>query len=89
MVPVGAYSDVILLVALLGSRNLLHLSDFSHAKFGVVVEEHTTMVDGQVVLGPIPQFAQVLVVQSIEGKGTNRHKRITEERKKLNTFYLN
>lgn len=70
MVPVGAYSDVVLLVALLGSRHILHLSDLRHAKLGVVVEEHTTMMDGQVVLGPIPQLMQVLVVQRVEGEDT-------------------
>lgn len=72
MVPVVANVDVILLVALLGSRYLLHLSDFRHAKFGVVVEEHTTKLDGQVVLGPIPQLTQVLVVQRMEGIDTKR-----------------
>lgn len=79
MVPVVAYGDVNLLVALLGSRYLLHLSDFRHAKFGIVVEEHTTKLDGQVVLRPIPQLTQVLVVQCIEGIDTKRN------RKKLNT----
>lgn len=70
LVPVGAYSDVILLVALFGSRYLLHLSDFRHAKFGVVVEEGTAALDSQIVFGPIPQLTQILVVQRIEGVHT-------------------
>lgn len=88
LVPVGAYSDVVLLVALLGSCHLLHLSDFRHAKFGVVVEEHTTAMDGQVVLGPIPQLAQVLVVQRIEGEDPKRDRGKTGEEMK-HCDYLN
>lgn len=72
LVPVGACSNVILLVAIFGTRDLLHLSDFRHAKFRVVVEEGTTPLDGQVCLGPIPQLTQVLVVQCIEGMDTGR-----------------
>lgn len=36
------------------------------------MEERTTTLNGEVVLGPIPQLTQVLVVQRIEGVGTNR-----------------
>lgn len=50
LVPVVADSNVVLLVALLGSRYLLHLSDLRHAKFRIVVEECTTLLDRQVVL---------------------------------------
>lgn len=67
MVPVGANRNVILDVALLGSCDLLHFSNFRHAKLGVVVEECTTTQNGEVVLGPVPQLTQVLVVQCIEG----------------------
>lgn len=84
LVPVSAYSNVILLVALLGSRYLLHLSDFRHAQFGVIVEECTTTLNGQVVLGPIPQLTQVLVVQRIEGVVTKRDR--GKKREKLNTM---
>ena len=80
LVPVVAYSDVVLLVAVLGSGYLLHLSDFRHAEFGVVVEEHPTTRDGQVVLGPVPQLSEVLVVQRIEGVNSR-----TRQIKKLNT----
>lgn len=36
------------------------------------MEEHTTALNGEVVLGPIPQLTQVLVVQCIEGMSTKR-----------------
>lgn len=70
LVSVGAQSDVILLVALLGSRHFLHFADFRHAEFGVVVEERAAALNGEVVLGPVPQLAQVLVVQGVEGVET-------------------
>ena len=72
LVPIGAYSNVILLVALLSSCYLLHFSDFGHAKFGVVVEERPTTLNGEVVFGPVPQLTQVLVVQRIKCIGTNK-----------------
>lgn len=75
LVSVGAQSDVILLVAFLGSRHFFHFSDFRHAEFGVVVEECAAALNGEVVLGPVPQLTQVLVVQGVEGV-------ITEKRQK-------
>lgn len=71
LVSVGANCDVVLLVALLGSRYLLQLSDFRHAKLRVEVEERATLLDCQVVLGPIPQLAEVLVVECVKGVATN------------------
>lgn len=70
LVSVSALSDVILLVSLLGSRHFLHFSDFRQAEFGVVVEERAAALNGEVVLGPVPQLAQVLVVQGVEGVKT-------------------
>lgn len=67
LVAVGFGGDVILGMPLLGPRNLLHLADLGHAQLGVVVEEHAAAHDGQVVLAPVPQLTQVLVVQRIEG----------------------
>lgn len=67
LVSVGALCDVILLVPLLCPRHFLHFSDFRHAEFGVVVEERAAALNGEVVLGPVPQLAQVLVVQGVEG----------------------
>lgn len=75
LVSVGALSDVILLVALLGSRHFFHFSDFRHAEFGVVVEERAAALNGEVVLGPVPQLTQVLVVQGVEGVITVRNGR--------------
>lgn len=74
LVSISALSNVILLIALLGSRHFFHFSDFRHAEFGVVVKERATAVDGEVVLGPVPQLTQVLVVQGIEGVKTVQHK---------------
>lgn len=31
------------------------------------MEKHATLQDGELVLGPVPELPQVLVVQSIEG----------------------
>lgn len=40
--------------------------DLGHAELGVVVEKHASLQDGQVVLGPVPQLPQILVVQRIK-----------------------
>lgn len=74
LVPVGAKSDVVLLIALTGSCYFRHFLDFRHAEFGVVVEEHAATLNGEVVLGPIPKLAQVLVVQGVEGVETEKEK---------------
>lgn len=50
LVSVGPSSDVVLLVACLGSCYLLQLSDFRHAKLRIEVEEHAPSLDCQVVL---------------------------------------
>lgn len=75
MVPVGASGNVVLLVATLGARYRDHFLDFRHAEFGVVVEERAAALDGEVVLGPVPQLTQVLVVQCVERVGAIRDKR--------------
>lgn len=75
LVPVGAPGNVVLLVATLGARDRYHFLDFRHAEFGVVVEEGAAALDGEVVLGPVPQLAQVLVVQCVERVGAIRDKR--------------
>ena len=45
------------------------------------------MLDGQVVLGPIPQFSQILVVQRIEGKNTERDRGRADSDIKYNERY--
>lgn len=67
LVSVGLGGDVVLDLSLLEARHLLHLVDLGHAEFGVVMEKHASLQDGQLVLGPVPQLPQVLVVQSVEG----------------------
>lgn len=46
------------------------------------MEECATTFDGQVVLGPIPQFSQVLVVQCIKGVNTRREEEEGRETEK-------
>lgn len=66
LVSVCLGRDVVLDLPLFGSRHLLHLVDLGHAELGVVVEKHASLQDGQVVLGPVPQLPQILVVQRIK-----------------------
>ena len=49
-------------------RPLPSAQSSAHCTLGVVVEEHGAVQDGQVVLGPVPQLVQVLVVQGKEGE---------------------
>lgn len=67
LVSVGLGGDVVLHQPLLGSCHLLHLADLGHAKFGVVVEKHAPLQDGELVFGPVPELPQVLVVQGVKG----------------------
>lgn len=78
LVSVGLGGDVVLDLPLFGPCHLLHLADLRHAEFGVVVEKHASLQDGQLVFGPVPELSQVLVVQGIErvipGKKKKTHK---------------
>lgn len=40
--------------------------DLRHTEFGVVVEKHASLQDGQFVLGPVPQLPQILVVERVK-----------------------
>lgn len=51
------------------------------------MEEHTTTLYGQVVLRPVPQLTQVLVVQGIEGVKTERDRGLTNKTNKQNVDY--
>lgn len=66
LVPVGLQGNVVPLLAALGSGHFLHLVDLRQAEFGVVVEEELALSDREVVLVPVPQLPQVLVVQGVE-----------------------
>lgn len=48
------------------ARLVPHLVDLGHAEFGVEAEEETPVDDRQVVLIPVPQILQVLVVDGGE-----------------------
>lgn len=74
LVPVGALDNVVHLVAALGARYRDHFLDFGHAELGVVLEERAAALDGEVVLAPVPQLAQILVVQCVERVGAIRDK---------------
>lgn len=57
----------ITLLRLSGDASLLpHLVDLRHAQFRVQSKEQTPVLDGQVVLLPVPQLLQVLVVDGRE-----------------------
>lgn len=66
LVPIGARSNVVLDLSFLGPRHFLHFLNLRLAEFGVVVEEHAALLDGQVVFGPVPELAQVLIIQRIK-----------------------
>ena len=56
-------------------RLLPHGVDLRHAEFGVQAEEEASGSNGQVVLSPVPQGLQVLVVDGGEGiHAENRNK---------------
>ena len=70
-VPVVA--EVLLLEATAHARLVPHEADLRHAEARVGLEEEAAVVDGQVVLLPVPQVLQLLVVERGEGIGTARH----------------
>lgn len=55
-----------------------HLVDLRHAEFGVQTEEQTTSLNAQVVLAPVPQVLQVLVVDGGERICADNRKRSRE-----------
>lgn len=59
-VPIVA--EIVLLKLLSDVRLLPHIVDLRHAEFGVEAEGQPPSPDGQVVLGPVPQVLQALVV---------------------------
>lgn len=66
LIPIGAKSDVVLDLSCFGPCYFLHLLDLRMAEFGVVVEKHAALLDGQVVFGPVPEVTQVLIIQCIK-----------------------
>lgn len=59
-------TEVILLQLPISARFFPHLVDLGHAEFGVQTEEETSSPNSQVVLTPVPQILQVLVVDGGE-----------------------
>lgn len=66
LVPVGLERDVVGALPPFGSRHVLHLTDLWHAELGVVVEKNAPLQDGELMLGPVPELPEVLVVQGVE-----------------------
>lgn len=59
--------EVPLLWFLCPARFLPHLVDFRYAQFGVQAKEEASVQNREVVLVPVPQVLQVLVVDGGEG----------------------
>lgn len=66
------------------ARLVPHVVDLRHAEFGVKTEEETSGPNSQVVLTPVPQILQVLVVDGREGihadNGRRRRRRLQPSR---------
>lgn len=59
-------SNVVLFHFVLYAGLLPHFLDLRHAKLGIEAEEEFSSFNGQIVLTPVPQVLQVLVVHCIE-----------------------
>lgn len=70
--PVAVIAEVLLLELRADTRLVPHLADLRHAQLGVEVEGESPRFDGQVVLGPVPQVLEVLVIQRREGIQSTR-----------------
>lgn len=51
----------------LDARLFPHLADLRHAQLGVGSEEQLPCIDGEVVLLPVPEILELLVVERREG----------------------
>lgn len=60
---VSVVPEVALVEAALDARLLPHLVDLRHAQLWVGPEEQLPRPDGEVVLGPVPQVLELLVVK--------------------------
>lgn len=58
--------DVAFTLSIFGSSHLLHLVNLRNAQFGIKSKVHFPFFDGQVMVAPVPQLLQVLVVQHIK-----------------------
>lgn len=52
---------------LLNSCFLPHFADLGHAEFGVQAEIEFSSINGEIVLGPVPQKLEMLVIQGSKG----------------------
>lgn len=70
--------EVALLLLHSYSRLLHHLVDLGHTQFGVHAEEEASGLNGQVVLGPVPQVLHIHVVDGrkrIHTENGNEHRK--------------
>lgn len=59
-------TNIVLFHLFLNTCLLPHFLDLRHAKLGIEAEEHFPSSNGQIVLTPVPQILQVLVVDCRE-----------------------
>lgn len=64
---VAVVSEVTFVEALRNARLLPHLLDLRNAELGIGPKEQLPVPDGEVVLLPVPQVLQLLVVERREG----------------------
>lgn len=53
-------------LSIFGAGSLLHLVDFINTEPGVKSEVHFAFSDSQIVMVPVPQLLQILVIQHIK-----------------------
>ena len=67
---VAVVAEVLLLKVAAHPRLVPHCVDLRHAEPRVGLEEEAAVADGQIVLFPVPQVLQLLVVERSEGVRT-------------------
>lgn len=66
LVAVRLQGNVVPLLPPLRPRDLFHLVDLRQAQLGVVMEEEFPPCDSEVVFTPVPELAEILVVQGVK-----------------------
>lgn len=64
---VAVVAEFALVKAALDARLLPHLVDLGHAQLGVGAEKQLSRLDCEVVLGPVPQILELMVIKGGEG----------------------
>lgn len=69
---VSIVSEIALIKAALDARLLPHLADLGHAELRVGAEEELSRPDGEIVLLPVPEVLELVVVERGEGVHAGR-----------------